>query len=205
MKILRALNLKNILIAISIFLVGSNVYLKKKVDRLDNELGIAKSNIIQYENLVSQSKDNNRVLQLTIDDFRQSNDSLIQEIHKTKDLLKIKDKQLTQALSATTLLTDTITKVIPAKEKDFSVELKPNQLTTIKISRVDSILTCIPEIYNRQDLFVYKKKVWRNRRKNWFQRLIHFDFKKDLIENYQIINTNELIQVVDTRVINISK
>lgn len=205
MKILRALNLKNILIAISIFLVGSNIYLKKKVDRLDNELGIAKSNIIQYENLVSQSKDNNRVLQLTIDDFRQSNDSLIQEIHKTKDSLKIKDKQLTQALSATTLLTDTITKVIPTKEKDFSVELKPNQLTTIKISRVDSILTCIPEIYNRQDLFVYKKKVWRNRRKNWFQRLIHFDFKKDLIENYQIINTNELIQVVDTRVINISK
>lgn len=205
MSISGALSLKNILLAISIFLVGSNIYLKKKVDKLDNELGIAKSNIIQYENLVSKSKDNNRSLTLTIEDFKQSNDSLIQEIKKTKDSLKIKDKQLKQALSATTLLTDTITKVIPAKEKDFSVELKPNQLTTFKISRVDSILTCIPEIYNRQDLFVYKSKVWRNRRKNWFQRLIHFDFKKDLIENYQIINTNELIQVVDTRVINISK
>ena len=183
----------------------SNLYLNNKVQKLDNELGIAKNNARQYESLASKKEKDNRVLQLTVEDFRQSNDSLVQELAKKSDSIKIKDKKLKQALSVSTVLTDTIVKVIPSKDKDFSVVLKSNPLTTIKVSRVDSILTCIPEIYNSQDLFVYKEKVWRNRRKNWFQRLIHFDFKKDEIERYQIINTNELIQVTETRVISISK
>lgn len=197
--------LRVVILLIFVCLGASNLYLSNKVQRLDNELGIAINNARQYESLANQRANDNRVLQLTVEDFRQSSDSLVQELAKKADSIKIKDKKLKQAIISNTLLTDTIVRVIPSKDKDFTVELKSNPLTTIKISRVDSILTCIPEIYNCQDLFVYKEKVWRNRRKNWFQRLIHFDFKKDEIEKYQIINTNELIQVLDTRVISISK
>lgn len=205
MKLLKSLNLKSIGIAIIVGLTTWNVFLVKKVNRLDSSLAKAQSNFRQYEDLLGNTKKENRILQLTIDDFHQSNDSLIQEISKVKDSVKIKDKQLKQALSVSTVIRDTITHIIPSKEKDFYVELKSNPLTTIKISRVDSVLTCIPEIYNRQDLFVYREKVYRNRRKNFFQRLIRLDFKKDEIEKYQIINTNELINVVDTRIISISK
>ena len=198
------MKLKSILIGIIALLSIVSYNLYNKVNELDKQLSNALNNVQQYQSIVSEVRDENRVLQLTIDDFNLSKDSILQELSLTKDSLNIKNKELKQAMSATTLITDTIIQQIPI-ETNFNVELKPNQLTTIKISRVDSILTCIPEIYNHQDLFIYNKKVYRNRYKNWFQRLIHFDFKKDKIQKYQIVNSNNLLKVLDTRVVSISE
>lgn len=198
------MKLKSILIGVIALLSIVSYNLYNKVNELDKQLSNALNNVQQYQSIVSEVQDENRVLQLTIDDFNLSKDSILQELSLTKDSLNIKNKELKQAMSATTLITDTIVQQIPI-ETNFNVELKPNQLTTIKISRVDSILTCIPEIYNHQDLFIYNKKVYRNRYKNWFQRLIHFDFKKDKIQKYQIVNSNNLLKVLDTRVVSISE
>lgn len=196
---------RSLILILLLYFGLSSLYYSSKVKRLDKELSIALNNSRQYESLLNQNKNDNRVLQLTINDFKNSNDSLINVIDNQRKKLSIKDKELEKAMSVKTVLRDTITQIIPVKEKNFLVELKPNQLTTIKIQRVDSMLTCIPEIYNTQDLFIYSRKEYRNKRKNFFDRLIHFDFKKDKIERYQIINTNNLIQVEDTRIINISK
>ena len=198
------MKLKSILIGIIALLSIVSYNLYNKVNELDKQLSNALNNVQQYQSIVSEVQDENRVLQLTIDDFNLSKDSVLQELSITKDSLNIKNKELKQAMSATTLITDTIIQQIPI-ETNFNVELKPNQLTTIKISRVDSTITCIPEIYNHQDLFIYNKKVYRNRYKNWFQRLIHFDFKKDKIQRYQIVNSNNLLKVLDTRVVSISE
>ena len=198
------MKLKSILIGIIALLSIVSYNLYNKVNELDKQLSNALNNVQQYQSIVSEVQDENRVLQLTIDDFNLSKDSVLQELSITKDSLDIKNKELKQAISATTLITDTIIQQIPI-ETNFNVELKPNQLTTIKISRVDSTITCIPEIYNHQDLFIYNKKVYRNRYKNWFQRLIHFDFKKDKIQRYQIVNSNNLLKVLDTRVVSISE
>lgn len=198
------MKLKSILIGIIALLSIVSYNLYNKVNELDKQLSNALNNVQQYQSIVSEVQDENRVLQLTIDDFNLSKDSVLQELSITKDSLNIKNKELKQAISATTLITDTIIQQIPI-ETNFNVELKPNQLTSIKISRVDSTITCIPEIYNHQDLFIYNKKVYRNRYKNWFQRLIHFDFKKDKIQRYQIVNSNNLLKVLDTRVVSISE
>lgn len=198
------MKLKSILIGIIALLSIVSYNLYNKVNELDKQLSNALNNVQQYQSIVSEVQDENRVLQLTIDDFNLSKDSVLQELSLTKDSLNIKNKELKQAISATTLITDTIIQQIPI-ETNFNVELKPNQLTTIKISRVDNTITCIPEIYNHQDLFIYNKKVYRNRYKNWFQRLIHFDFKKDKIQRYQIVNSNNLLKVLDTRVVSISE
>ena len=198
------MKLKSILIGIIALLSIVSYNLYNKVNELDKQLSNALNNVQQYQSIVSEVQDENRVLQLTIDDFNLSKDSVLQELSITKDSLNIKNKELKQAISATTLITDTIIQQIPI-ETNFNVELKPNQLSTIKISRVDSTVTCIPEIYNHQDLFIYNKKVYRNRYKNWFQRLIHFDFKKDKIQRYQIVNSNNLLKVLDTRVVSISE
>lgn len=196
--------LKTGFIVIAIVLGLNNYRLHKKVDRLDNELSNTTSNLKQYESLVNGSKNDNRVLQLTIDDFKESQDSLLQVINKQAKNLKIKDDKLKQVSSVNTILHDTFEIEVSIKEINFCVELKPNQLTEIKIQRVDSIITCIPTIYNRQDLFVYEEKVWR-RKKNIIQRIFTLDFKKDKINRYQILNSNDLIQTLDTRVINLSK
>ena len=186
-------------------LLGNNIRLQKKVNTLDEQVATALNNTQTWIDIANERADKSRVLQLTLDDFKHTNDSLIKLSKDQQKKLKIKDNQLRQVTSAETIIRDTITEVIPSKNKDFSVELKPNQLTTIKVARKDSILSHTMEILNHQDLFVYEQKTYRRQYKNWFIRLLHFDFKKDKISKYQIINSNDLIQVIDTRVINISE
>lgn len=186
-------------------LLGNNIRLQKKVNTLDEQVATALNNTQTWIDIANERADKSRVLQMTLDDFKHTNDSLIKLSKDQQKKLKIKDNQLRQVTSTETIIRDTITEVIPSKNKDFSVELKPNQLTTIKVARKDSILSHTMEILNHQDLFVYEQKTYRRQYKNWFIRLLHFDFKKDKISKYQIINSNDLIQVIDTRVINISE
>ena len=193
-----------IIIAFSLLFIN-NIRLQNKVSSLDKELARSMNNASTWENIANSNIDNNNTLELTIQEYKNSNDSLIKVINDQQEKLKIKDNQLYQIASTETVIRDTIVEKIPINDTDFTIELKPNQLTTITVSRKDSIFTHTMEILNRQDLFIYTKKVYRNQYKNFFQRLIHFDFKKDKINKYQIVNSNDLIKVIDTRVINISE
>lgn len=193
-----------IIIAFSLLFIN-NIRLQNKVNSLDKELARSINNASTWENIANSNIDNNNTLKLTIQEYKDSNDSLIKVINDQQEKLKIKDNQLYQIASTETVIRDTIVEKIPINDTDFTIELKPNQLTTITVSRKDSIFTHTMEILNRQDLFIYTKKVYRNQYKNFFQRLIHFDFKKDKINKYQIVNSNDLIKVIDTRVINISE
>ena len=193
-----------IIIAFSLLFIN-NIRLQNKVNSLDKELARSINNASTWENIANSNIDNNNTLKLTIQEYKNSNDSLIKVINDQQEKLKIKDNQLYQITSTETVIRDTIVEKIPINDTDFTIELKPNQLTTITVSRKDSIFTHTMEILNRQDLFIYTKKVYRNQYKNFFQRLIHFDFKKDKINKYQIVNSNDLIKVIDTRVINISE
>lgn len=193
-----------IIIAFSLLFIN-NIRLQNKVNSLDKELARSVTNASTWENIANSNIDNNNTLELTIQEYKNSNDSLIRIINDQQEKLKIKDNQLYQITSTETVIRDTIVEKIPINDTDFTIELKPNQLTTITVSRKDSIFTHTMEILNRQDLFIYTKKVYRNQYKNFFQRLIHFDFKKDKINKYQIVNSNDLIKVIDTRVINISE
>ena len=193
-----------IIIAFSLLFIN-NIRLQNKVNSLDKELARSINNASTWENIANSNIDNNNTLKLTIQEYKNSNDSLIRIINDQQEKLKIKDNQLHQVTSTETIIRDTIVEKIPINDTDFTIELKPNQLTTITVSRKDSILTHTMEILNRQDLFVYTEKVYRKQYKNFFQRLIHFDFKKDKINRYQIVNSNDLINVTDTRVINISE
>lgn len=191
-------------IALAVGLGINNYRLSKKVDNLDNALARTKINLHYYEQALNKSEDNNRVLMLTVEDFKQSKDSLVQVIKKQAKELNIKEKELKTVASIETQISDTTVQTLPINTNcDFCVELKPNQLTTIKVSRVDSVLTHILDIRNRQDLFIDEKEVWRV--KGFFRRLFTLNFKKDKISDYQIVNSNPLIKTIETRVINISK
>lgn len=194
---------KIVVVALIGILLFNNVRLQTKVNELDKQVEVAMNNAKAWEQIANKTIDDNTVLELTLQDIKQSNDSLIKVNNFQREQLHIKDKQLRQTVAVETVIRDTITSVI--KDADFLVELKPNQLTTITVSRRDSILTHTMEILNHQDLYVYETKHYRRDYKNWFQRLIHFDFKKNKTVKYQIMNSNDLIQTTGTRVINISK
>ena len=177
--------IKVLIIIVFSLLFINNIRLQNKVNSLDKALARSINNASTWENIANSNIDNNNTLELTIQEYKNSNDSLIKVINDQQEKLKIKDNQLYQITSTETVIRDTIVEKIPINDTDFTIELKPNQLTTITVSRKDSIFTHTMEILNRQDLFIYTKKVYRNQYKNFFQRLIHFDFKKDKINKYQ--------------------
>lgn len=184
-------------------LAATCFYKQHQVDQLNQDLGVVTNNYRYYQELNGELADNNRTLQLTIDELNYSKDSLIQEIKEVQKDLKVKDKNLQQVQVINTEVKDSATIIIKPELKDFNEKISLNELTTITVNRKDSILTAILDLRNSQILFVEEKKEYRNRYKNWFQRFLHFDFKKDRIRNYKIHNSNELIKVTDTRVVEV--
>lgn len=185
------------LLTVAIFILGSQLNRKnKEIDRLFN-------NVKAYEQLATDSKQLNTVLQLTVNELNNSKDSLIQQVEQARKELKVKNKNLQQAQVINTVIRDTVTKVITV-DRNFDEELKINPLTTIKVTRTDSILTAKIDITNQQILFIEEKKEYKNKYKNGWIRFWHFDWKKIKVRKYQIHNTNPIIKITDTRIIEIN-
>ena len=178
-------------------------YQHDQLQKKNLEIDRVTNNYLYYEQLATQQKNDNRVLQLTLDEFKETKDSLIQEVHATVKKLKIKEKELKQVqIQEQKVVHDT---TIVVRSTDFKVEIKPNNLTSIVINKRDTLLTHSIDIRNTQSLFIHTKKEYKRNYKNWFQRLLHFDFKKRTIYKYQIDNSNKLINVENTRIIDLSK
>ena len=195
--------LSKLAVIIIIGLTAFCFYQNKRIKVLDKNLGQVTNNYEYYQSLTGKLKDQNRTLQLNIADINNTNDSLLQTAKEVQKELKIKDKNLQQVQVINTQMKDTATTQIITKDVNFKKELKLNPLTTITIERKDSILTAILDLRNSQILFVEEKKEYRNKYKNGFQRFLHFDWKKDRIRKYTIKNSNPLIKVTNSRVVEI--
>lgn len=177
------------------------VWQGNKIKTQDARISQIYNNYKYYESQFNNTEKQNRVLQLTVNELKLSKDSLVQAVNKAKKELKVKDQNLKEAHVINTEMKDTTTVKIITKEVDFTKELKLNSLTTITVSRKDSILTTILDLKNQQILIVEEKKEYRNKYKNLWKRFWRFDWKRDRVQKYQIKNTNPLIKVTDTRVI----
>lgn len=188
-----------IIMMLTAFLFIQHNKLKVTRDTLDK----VQSNYEFYMNRTSDMEQQNKVLQLTINDYKETKDSLINEVKATQKKLKIKEKELRQTqLQKQEIKHDT---TVVVKSNDFELEIKPNSLTSIIINKKDSLLTHTLSIKNTQTLYVTNKRVYRNKYKNWFIRLLHFDFKKKNNIEYHIHNSNDLIEITDSRMIELNK
>lgn len=193
-----------VIAVIIISVLSAIIFLQKgTIERKDAEIARQANNVAYYQDQCSTEKQNNKILQLTIDELHYSKDSILQEINKVKEELKIKDKSLKRALTVQTHVTDTIRDTVTLA-CNFTKELKPNLQTTITVIREDSNLTVIPDIKNEQYLFVTSERKYRRKYKNFISRLLHFDFKKTTAYEYQIVNSNDLINITDSKVVEIS-
>ena len=187
-----------IIMMLTAFLFIQNNKLKVTRDTLDK----VQSNYEYYMNKSSNVEQQNRVLQLTIEDYKETKDSLINEVKTTQKKLKIKEKELKQTqLQKQEIKHDT---TVIVKSDNFKLEIKPNSLTSIIINKQDSLLTHKLSIKNTQTLYVTNNRVYRNKYKNWFVRLLHFDWKKKNKVEYQIHNSNDLIEITDSRMIELN-
>lgn len=179
------------------------VYQRNQLNKSNIEIDRLYNNMLYYQEMNDSTKDKNHVLQLTINELNNTADSVISELNKTRKELDIKDKEL-ELVSSQTQKVKLDTTII-VKDNDFKYEIKPNSLTSLIIEKQDSILTANLDIKNQQTLFVSNKKEYKNKYKNWFRRLLKFDFKKHNVYRYNIVNSNDLIKVTDTRVIQINE
>lgn len=194
-------NIKVVAVIIISIFAAIIFYQGKQIKEKNRQIDRITNNTLFYQEQLSDKDKEIRTLNLTIDEFKNTNDSIIQNIVNIQEELKIKDKELKQAQSQNQEIN--IDTTIVVGDKDFEKEIKPNELTSLIIIKKDSILTAKISIKNSQTLFIFNKREYKNQYKNWFRRLIHFDFKKRDVYKYQIHNSNPLIEVKETRLITI--
>lgn len=194
-------NFQTIAVVVIMMLTAFLFIQHKELEQTKNVLDKVSSNYEYYMNKCSNVEEQNKVLQLNIEEYKETKDSLIQEIKTTQKKLKIKDKELQQTQAQKQEIKHDTTVIV--KSNDFKLEIKPNSLTSIIINKQDSILTHTLDIKNQQTLFITNKRVYKNKYKNWFTRLLHFDWKKKNDIRYQIHNSNDLIQITDSRMIEV--
>lgn len=197
--IMYKLKLYYILFLIFILLSGVGIYKYKQYINTLNENKRLKNNIEFYENRANRHYDSNVVLQHTVAELKNSKDSLIQKINSLQKELKLKPKNVKTIVYTETILRDTLRDTISV-DVNFRKVLKPNEQTAIEVIRQDSNLTVIPNIQNNQILFIHN--TYQYKYKHWFSRLIHFNFSKTQTTKYTINNSNNLIKINDSRVIN---
>lgn len=196
-------NYKTMAVIIISVLTAICFYYNNQLDKKNQEIDRITNNYLYYESLATQQKDNNKVLQLTLNELKETKDSLLQEVQATAKKLKIKEKELKQIQTQQQSIVHDTTIVI--RSTNFEVEIKPNELTSIIISKKDSLLNHKIDIRNSQSLWIQTEKEYKRNYRNWFQRLLHFDFKKRTVYKYQIHNSNELIKIENTRIVDLSK
>ena len=151
-------NFKVVAVGLISLLIATIFVQHNQLQKKDTEINRITSNVRTYQDIVSNNQNNNRTLQLTIEELNHSNDSLLLQLKQTQKELKIKDKNLTDASVINTEIKDSVKTVIKKEAIDFKEELKLNPLTTIIVERKDSILTAKIDLKNQQTILKYKKK-----------------------------------------------
>lgn len=162
---------------------------------------MAQNNIEAYQGSLQGSQQANNVLRLTVEDLQSQNDKLVQELDSVRKELKIKPKNLHTAATQTQIIN-----VIKYKEKPDSLledTVKFNDLTSVSYSIYRDSISIGLDIKNKQYLFVYGEKKYKNK-KSFIKRLLTLDFKKVTTYKYKIENTNDLIQTDSVKVIEIT-
>ena len=189
-----------------IVLLGGIIFLQKNIiaDK-DSQIGSLNNNIVEYSSTVNGLSTEKRVLQLKVSDLRNSHDKDIQKIDSLLKVKHIKPNTVHTVATIDTSIHDTLTTVLPKDTTtcDFDKTIQYNAETKFQVSRKEDTLKVIPTITNSSQLFIITAKVYRNKRANWFSRLIHWDWKKDQVKKYELVNSNDIFDTTKIKVIEI--
>ena len=191
-------------------LLGWSIMLHKQNKKLSERLETAFNNIEAYQGMVSNNEKDKLTLQLTIQDMQESKDRLLQQLDSVRAANKIKPSALT---SAATQIQHVNVNGGKGVQGDLTVILKNttytdsityNPLTKVYYTIGRDTVDINIDLQNTQYLYTYKHKEYKNK-KSFIKRLFTLDFKKVVKSRYEIVNTNNLINTSDVRVIEIIK
>lgn len=169
---------------------------------------VAEANVKAYATQLANSEDKSIALQLTIDQLEYFNDSVFQDLNKTREELKIKDKNLKalQKISSSFSRIDTITlKDTLFKEPSFAMDTTlGDKWYSLSVGlKYPSVITVKPEFKSEKNIVVSLKKETVNPPKKFF--LFRWFQKKHKILKVDVIEKNPYVKSEDSRYIEILK
>ena len=182
------------------------IFYHNKANKLSEELKIANNNIEAYQDIVNDSQQASGVLKLDMNKLKEYNDKLIQQIDSIRKQNKIKSKELQVAATQKQILDVNKSKGVGGdiitiiKDSTYNDSIQYNNLTKIYYTIGKDSVNVRLKLDNTEYLYIYKHKEYKNK-KNFFQRLFTFDWKKKYVYKYKIHNTNDLLKEDSVRVI----
>lgn len=136
----------------------------------------------------------------------EQNDSLLNKLDEVRKEKKIKSSELNTAATQTQTLDVIKSKGVRGdiitilKDTIYTDTLQYNDLTKVYYSIGTDSVSIVLDVKNTQYLYIYKKKQYKNK-KNFIKRLLTFDWKKETKYKYEIVNTNDLLNTEDVRIV----
>ncbi len=173
---------------------------------LSERLEIAQNNVEAYQDALNGSQQAYNVLQLDMTKLGQQNDKLIQQLDSVRKERKIKAKEVKTAATQTQILYVNNSKEVQGdiistlRDTIYTDSMQYNNQTKVYYSIGTDSVKILLDVRNTQYLYVYKHKQYKNK-KNVLQRLFTLDFKKVYRYKYDIVNSNDLIEESEVRII----
>ena len=177
-----------------------------RANRLSEELKIANNNIEAYQDELDDSQQASGVLMLDMKKLKDYNDKLVHQLDSVSKKHDIKSSEILTAATQKQIIDVNKSKGVRGdiitilKDSTYKDSLQYNNLTKVYYTIGKDSVNIKLDVKNTQFLYVYKHKQYKNK-KNFFQRLFTFDWKKETRYKYKIVNTNDIMKEDSIRVI----
>ena len=177
-----------------------------RANRLSEELKIANNNIEAYQDELDDSQQASGVLMLNMKKLKDYNDKIVHQLDSVSKKHNIKSSEILTAATQKQIIDVNKSKGVRGdiitilKDSTYKDSLQYNNLTKVYYTIGKDSVNIKLDVKNTQFLYVYKHKQYKNK-KNFFQRLFTFDWKKETRYKYKIVNTNDIMKEDSIRVI----
>lgn len=188
------------------FCVESGIFYHNKANRLSQELKMANNNIEAYQDALNGAQQASGVLRLDMKKLKDYNDNLVQQLDSVRKTEKLKSKEIQVAATQKQIINVNKSKGVGGdiitilKDSVYKDSLQYNNLTKVYYTIGKDSVNIKLDVQNTQYLYVYKHREYKNK-KNFFKRLITFDWKKKDVYKYKIRNTNGILKEDSIRII----
>lgn len=201
-------SLKNIKIASLIIafigLLSFSFYEYRKNKALEFENSNLINTNLAYEGIINKNASKNYVMKLSADDVKNTSDSLTKEAIKNIKDVDESSNIIIDVTKTSGEASDSISNAVNDK-CEFVKEVKINNQTSVIVDKSKDSIKCTVSITDTLVVNTYNDRQYKHKYKNFFRRLIKFDFKKIDVIKYEISHSNKLIKDIDSRNINIVK
>ena len=159
-----------------------------------------------YQDELDDSQQASGVLMLDMKKLKDYNDKLVHQLDSVSKKHNIKSSEILTAATQKQIIDVNKSKGVRGdiitilKDSTYKDSLQYNNLTKVYYTIGKDSVNIKLDVKNTQFLYVYKHKQYKNK-KNFFQRLFTFDWKKETRYKYKIVNTNDIMKEDSIRVI----